>query len=160
MTILDLMEKYNLPLTKQGDLYVTYCVFHKDEHRPNFTVYEATDSYFCYTCGKGGDAIDFFARMEKISYSQAKHRLYSDLSSLRNRINKVQEPKRYNDIVNLQVSRQFRSLIYKRPDQLVEIMKVMAFVDNALVRDITQDEAIDLVSKVSSRLNSIAMCIR
>jgi len=159
MKILELVEKYGLEITKQGNLYVTYCPFHKDEHRPNFTVYEDTDSYYCYTCSKGGDAIDFFARMEKITYSQAKHRLYSDLSSLRNRINKVQAPKCYNDIVNLQVSRQFRSVIYKRPDRLAEVMKVMAYVDSMLIRDITQDEAIDLVSEVSSRLNSIAQSV-
>lgn len=159
MKILELVEKYGLEITKQGNLYVTYCPFHKDEHRPNFTVYEDTDSYYCYTCSKGGDAIDFFARMEKIPYSQAKHRLHSDLSSLRNRISKVQEPKCYNDIVNLQVSRQFRSVIHTRPDRLVEVMKVMAYVDSMLIKDITQDEAIDLVSEVSSRLNSIAQSV-
>lgn len=159
MKILELVDKYGLEITKQGNLFVTYCPFHKDEHRPNFTIYEDTDSYYCYTCSKGGDAIDFFARMEKIPYAQAKHRLYSDLSSLRNRINKVQAPKCYNDIVNLQVSRQFRSVIHKRPDRLVEVMKVMAYVDSTLVRDITQDEAIDLVSEVSSRLNAIAQSV-
>jgi len=155
MKILELVDKYGLEVTKQGNLFVTYCPFHKDEHRPNFTIYEDTDSYYCYTCSKGGDAIDFFARMEKIPYTQAKHRLHSDLSSLRNRINKVQELKPYNDIVNLQVSRQFRSFMYSRPNRLAEVMKVMAHVDAVLIRDITQDEAINLVSQVSFQLNEI-----
>ena len=159
MKILELVEKYGLEVTKQGNLFVTYCPFHKDEHRPNFTIYEGTDSYYCYTCSKGGDAIDFFARMEKISYAEAKHRAGSDLSSLRNRICKTQVPKAYNDVVCIQVAEMFRHLVYVKPSKLVEIMKVMHHVDSALVRDITQDEAINLVFEVSSRLNSIAQSV-
>jgi hypothetical protein len=34
-------------------------------------------------------------------------------------------------------------------------MKVMAHVDAVLIRDITQDEAINLVSQVSFQLNEI-----
>jgi DNA primase len=159
MNILELVEKYGLEVTKQGNLYVTYCPFHKDEHRPNFTIYEETNSYYCYTCSKGGDAIDFFARMEKISYSQAQHRLYSDLSSLRDKINKTKTPKSYNDVVNLQASKLLRSAIYSQPSRLGEIMKVMQHVDDTLIRDITQDEAINLISEVSSRLNDIAQSV-
>jgi DNA primase len=159
MKILELVEKYGLDVTKQGNLYVTYCPFHKDEHRPNFTIYEETDSYYCYTCSKGGDAIDFFARMEKIPYAQAQHRLYSDLSSLRDKINKVKTPKSYNDVVNLQASKLLRSAVYSQPSRLGEIMQVMMHVDDTLVRDITQDEAINLISEVSSRLNAIAQSV-
>lgn len=159
MKILELVEKYGLEITKQGNLFVTYCPFHKDEHRPNFTIYEGTDSYYCYTCSKGGDAIDFFARMEKIPYSEAQHRLYSDLSSLRSRINKVRSPASYNDMVNLQLSQVLRTSISAKPNRLVEIMKVMQYIDSILVRDITQDEAINLISEVSSRLNSIVQSV-
>lgn len=159
MKILELVEKYGLDVTKQGNLYVAYCPFHKDEHRPNFTVYTETDSYYCYTCSKGGDAIDFFARMEKIPYSQAKHRLYNDLSSLRNKINKIRTLPSFNDTVNLQTSKLLRLAIYAQPNRLGEIMKVMQYVDTTLIRDITQDEAISLVSEVSSRLNAISQSV-
>ena len=85
--------------------------------------------------------------------------LYSDLSSLRDKINKVKTPKSYNDVVNLQASKLLRSATYSQPDRLGEIMKVMQHVDNTLVHDITQDEAINLISEVSSRLNAIAQSV-
>lgn len=159
MTIIELVEKYNLELTKQGDLFVTYCPFHKDENRPNFTIYEETDSYFCYTCSKGGNAIDFFAKMEGITYGQAEQRLFSDLQSLRDKINKVKKVAAYNDTVNLQISKIIREFLYKHPEKLDSALTLMQAVDIRLMRDINQDEAIALVGEVNSRLNSITQSV-
>lgn len=159
MTIVELAEKYNLDLTKQGSLFVTYCPFHKDENRPNFTIYPQTDSYFCYTCSKGGNTVDFYARMEGISYTQAQHKLYSDLQSLRDKINKVHKEATYNETVNLQVSKIFRDFLYLNPDKIDTIMLLMQVIDTRLLRDVCQDDAIALVQEVNSRLNSITQSV-
>lgn len=155
MSIVELVEKYNLDLTKQGDLFVTYCPFHKDENRPNFTIYTETDSYFCYTCSKGGNAIDFFAKMEGITYAQAEQRLFSDLQSLRDKINKVRKDAVYNETVNLQISKIIRNFLYTHPDKIQSVLSLMQAIDIRLLRDVNQDEAITLVEEVNSRLNSI-----
>lgn len=155
MTIIELAEKYNLDLTKQGPLFVTYCPFHKDENRPNFTIYPETNSYFCYTCSKGGNAIDFFAKMEGITYQQAEYKLYSDLQVLRDKINKVVAESIYNETINLQLSKQIREFLYANPSKLDSVMTLMQAIDNRLLRDINQDEAISLVGEVNSRLKSL-----
>ncbi len=159
MSIVELVEKYHLELTKQGNLFVTYCPFHRDENRPNFTIYVETDSYYCYTCSKGGNAIDFFARMEGITYAQAEQRLYSDLQSLRDKINKVRKEATYNETVNLQVSKIIREFLYANPDKLASALTLMQAVDIRLLRDVNQDEAIALVGEVNSRLNSIVQSV-
>jgi DNA primase len=159
MTIVELAEKYNLELTKQGNLFITYCPFHRDEHRPNFTIYEETDSYFCYTCSKGGNAADFYAKMEGITYAQAEYKLYSDLNTLLDKINKIRKEPIYNETVNLQISKIIRGFLYAYPDKLASALTLMQAVDTRLLRDINQDEAIALVGEVNSRLNSITQIV-
>jgi len=156
MKILELAEKYGLETTKQGNLFIAYCPFHRDEHRPNFTIYKDTDSYYCYTCSRGGDAVDFYARMEKISYAQAQYKLYSDLQTLRDKINRVAQPAPYNSTLNLQLSSQFRECLYAHPDQLEEVMKIMRQVDQRLIQDINQEEAVNLVAEVTNKLSCIS----
>jgi DNA primase len=159
VTITELVEKYNLDLVKQGSLFVTYCPFHKDENRPNFTIYPQTDSYFCYTCSKGGDAVDFLSKMEGISRQEAEYRLYSDLQVLKDKINKEPAVAPYNGTINIQVSKQMREFLYQHPDKLDAVMTLMQAVDSRLLRDISQDEAIALVGEVNSRLKSLTSSV-
>lgn len=156
MTILDLMAKYNIELTKQGDLYVGFCVFHKDENRPNFTVYEKTDSWFCYTCSDGGDPIKFLSRIENISRQEATVRFYSDLSSLVKKINKVPEPTPYNEIINLQMSKLCRELLYEKPQALDKVLEVTQKMDEQLSQsNIGRQKAATLVAEITSLLGTI-----
>lgn len=155
MKILDLINKYNIEVVKQGNLYVAFCPFHRDENRPNFTIYPTTDSYFCYTCSIGGDAISFISRIENISREEASLRLYSDLSYLLEKLNKTPEPLPYNDTVALQVSHLFRRALYARPEKLEEIKIVMQDVDRKLVKSLTHEDAINLVADVNKKLNAV-----
>src|SRR5208283_1857584 len=134
MNILDLMDKYDLELTQQGDLFVTFCPFHRDENRPNFTVYPKTDSYFCYTCGEGGNAIHFFSRMENITYEQARQKLFSDVSYLLERLNKPPEEKYYNEMANLQISKIIHIFLTGHKELLSQVKEIMKEVDDKLVR--------------------------
>lgn len=159
MNILEVLEKYGLDLTKQGDLYVTFCPFHRDENRPNFTIYVKTNSYYCYTCSRGGDAIDFFARMENISRAQALQKLYSDLSYLIDKINKVAEEVPYNSILALQMSKKFRTHLYAYPSQLEKVKLVMKEFDNQLTRDLDKAAAIKIIDDITTQLNTLAASV-
>ncbi len=156
MSIVELCEKYSLELTKQGSLFVTFCPFHRDENRPNFTIYPETDSYFCYTCSKGGDVVDLFARMENIPRATAEYRLYSDLQVLRDKINKIHEESPYNDSINLQLSKQIREYLYRNPSRLSSVLTLMQAIDNRLQRDIDQEGAVSLIEEVNTRLKLLS----
>ncbi len=46
------------------------CPFH-NEKTPSFTVYLDTQSFYCFGCGAGGDAITFMRRIENLDYVEA-----------------------------------------------------------------------------------------
>ena len=46
------------------------CPFH-NEKTPSFTVYLATQSFYCFGCGAGGDAITFVKKIENLDYLDA-----------------------------------------------------------------------------------------
>ena len=46
------------------------CPFH-NEKTPSFTVYPATQSFYCFGCGAGGDAITFLKKIENLDYLDA-----------------------------------------------------------------------------------------
>ena len=46
------------------------CPFHS-EKSPSFTVYPASNSFYCFGCGAGGDQISFIMRMEHLDYPDA-----------------------------------------------------------------------------------------
>ncbi len=46
------------------------CPFH-NEKTPSFTVYPDSQSFYCFGCGAGGDAITFVRRIENLDYVEA-----------------------------------------------------------------------------------------
>ena len=60
-----------------------------------------------------------------------------------------------NELIDLQISNQFREFIYKYPDRLPEVILIMQEVDELLLREIDQYEAVSLVTKVNRRLNEL-----
>lgn len=57
-------------LRRRGRTYTGLCPFH-NEKTPSFTVYPETQSFYCFGCGAGGDAITFVRRMENLDYMEA-----------------------------------------------------------------------------------------
>ncbi len=57
-------------LKKAGRLSKGLCPFHS-EKTPSFTVYPDTQSYFCFGCSKGGDAVTFIREIENLDYVEA-----------------------------------------------------------------------------------------
>lgn len=57
-------------LKRKGKLLGGLCPFH-NEKTPSFYVYPETQSYYCFGCGNGGDAITFVKNIENIDYMEA-----------------------------------------------------------------------------------------
>lgn len=49
---------------------VCLCPFHT-EKTPSFVIYPETQSYYCFGCGAGGDAINFIRNIERLDYTEA-----------------------------------------------------------------------------------------
>ncbi len=69
----DLISRF-VPLKRAGSNMVGCCPFHS-EKTPSFTVFPATESYYCFGCGAGGDAITFVMQSEGLEYREAVEQL-------------------------------------------------------------------------------------
>lgn len=49
---------------------VALCPFH-NEKTPSFVIYRDTQSYYCFGCGAGGDAVNFIRNIERLDYTEA-----------------------------------------------------------------------------------------
>ena len=67
--IVDLVGSY-VQLKRKGRLYGGLCPFHS-EKTPSFYVYPDTQSFYCFGCGAGGDAITFTKKINSIDYTEA-----------------------------------------------------------------------------------------
>lgn len=67
--IADVISPY-VDLRVRGSLATGLCPFH-NEKTPSFTVYINTQSYYCFGCGAGGDAITFIKNIENLDYGEA-----------------------------------------------------------------------------------------
>ena len=65
----DVISAY-VSLRRRGSTSVGLCPFH-NEKTPSFTVYSDTQSFYCFGCGAGGDAVTFIKRIENLDYMDA-----------------------------------------------------------------------------------------
>ncbi len=57
-------------LRRRGRNLTGLCPFHS-EKSPSFTVYPETQSFYCFGCGAGGDAITFLRKIDNLDYMEA-----------------------------------------------------------------------------------------
>ena len=57
-------------LKRRGRNLTGLCPFHS-EKSPSFTVYPENQSFYCFGCGAGGDAITFIRKIENLDYVEA-----------------------------------------------------------------------------------------
>ena len=67
---LDRVVRRYTDLKPSGNRLLGRCPFHDDDE-PSFTVYPATDTYFCFGCSAHGDVIKFLMDKESKTYGQA-----------------------------------------------------------------------------------------
>ena len=72
--ITDLISAYVNLGRRQGRTCKGLCPFH-NERTPSFTVYEDTQSFYCFGCGAGGDAVSFVMKIENLDYIEAVKKL-------------------------------------------------------------------------------------
>ena len=73
--IVELVGSY-LPLKRAGSQFRANCPFHH-EKTPSFYVNPARQSFHCFGCGKGGDAIAFVRDHENLPFMEAVRKLAS-----------------------------------------------------------------------------------
>jgi len=61
--IVSTLSKY-IDLIPSGDRFKAICPFHSDSH-PSLMVFPESQSYYCFGCGAGGDAINFIKKIEE-----------------------------------------------------------------------------------------------
>ena len=70
----DTVEAAGVKLRGSGRVRQGLCPFHK-EAEPSFTVYSDSQRFYCFSCGLGGDVLDFLQRSENLSFPEAVRRL-------------------------------------------------------------------------------------
>lgn len=53
-----------------GNIKKGTCPFHDEEH-PSFAWYVDTNSFYCYSCKRGGDVISFVQELKNLSFKEA-----------------------------------------------------------------------------------------
>lgn len=71
--IVDLVQSY-VPLKRAGSQFRANCPFH-NEKTPSFYVNPARQSFHCFGCGVGGDAISFVRDYENLPFTEAVRKL-------------------------------------------------------------------------------------
>jgi len=69
LDIVDVISSY-VTLKRAGNNMNGSCPFHS-ERTPSFTVFPATQSFYCFGCGAGGDVVSFIMREENLDYRSA-----------------------------------------------------------------------------------------
>ena len=59
---------------KVGKTFLALCPLH-NERSPSFVIYPKSNSFFCYGCNKGGDAITFIKSLYGFSFVDAVRHL-------------------------------------------------------------------------------------
>lgn len=71
--IVDLINSY-IPLKKAGASWKGVCPFHNDTH-PSMTVSPVRQSFMCFACQTGGDALSFVMKYENLPFADAVRKL-------------------------------------------------------------------------------------
>lgn len=71
--IVQLISNY-VTLKRAGSNMNGLCPFHS-ERTPSFTVFTASNSFYCFGCGAGGDAVTFLRRIENLEFEDALEQL-------------------------------------------------------------------------------------
>lgn len=58
-------------LKRYGKVLRGLCPIHQDQKNPNFTIYPQTNSFYCFSCGKGGDVITFWMLLNNVDFTTA-----------------------------------------------------------------------------------------
>lgn len=141
----EIVESYNVKLWPIGDgIYRGFCPMHHNVNTPSFTVYEHSNSWFCYGEGEGGPPEHFVARMENISITEARKivqgevSVVEDITQMLDSVAVVDQPD-YGMQLNFAVSKYCRDLLVNN----ISVDKVFKFLQtldkDVLTKPVTSD---------------------
>jgi CHC2 zinc finger len=145
-SIKEIVESYGVRLWSIGDgILRGACPMHTNVNTPSFTVYEHTNSYYCFGEGIGGDAANFVSKMEGISYAEAKKivdgeiSLTEDVGQMLDSV-AVLEHIDYGEQLNFAVSKHCRDLLVANIVPVDNIFKFLQTLDKeVLTKPVTSD---------------------
>ena len=70
LSIVDVVEHYNITLRRSGSNFLGLCPFHS-ERTPSFSVSRRLNIAKCFSCGKGGGPVQFVMEHEGLEYRPA-----------------------------------------------------------------------------------------
>lgn len=70
VNILDVCRVMGIPERESGSTHKCKCPHHADDH-PSLTIYQNTNSYYCFQCGDAGDVFRFIMGNEKCGFHDA-----------------------------------------------------------------------------------------
>lgn len=144
-TIIDICNEHGIELKKAGiNKYQAPCPLHS-EKLPSFTVYSGSDSFFCYGCRAGGDAIELLMQLDGVGFLEAKKILYGDNLEdyIKDRTQIRVKPINYKLLLNKGVSSVAREMIEKN----VTVDKVLNLLYNLDNETVNTQEEFDLKYK-------------
>jgi len=139
LTIKEVVESYGVRLWPIGEgILRGACPMHTNVNTPSFTVYENTDSYFCFGEGVGGDTANFLVRMKGISYTEAKKLVDGEISFQEDFTQMldsvaVQEEMDYADELNFSISKYCRNLMLAHSDRVDNILRFLQKLDKEVL---------------------------
>ena len=146
LTIKEVVESFGVRLWPIGDgILRGSCPMHTNVNTPSFTVYEYTDSYFCFGEGIGGDTANFLSRMKGISYAEAKKLVDGEISFQEDFTQMLDAASVHEEVdcaseLNFSLSKYCRDLMYQHPDQVDNILKFLQKLDKeVLTKPVTRD---------------------
>ncbi len=70
INIVDFIGQYT-DIKKKGNLHQGKCVLHDDKDTPSLTVYEETQSFYCFGCKAGGSIVEFVKEYYNYDFNEA-----------------------------------------------------------------------------------------
>lgn len=137
MNIKDLVEKH-VDLKSIGDgKWRGYCPFHDDTGTPNFTVYEHTNSYYCFACEAYGDIKTWIRKMENdVNINDISYESYDNWKDI-------------NGDLILDLTDRLRNLRKKMQNQ--KWLKVMEVVFKKLRGELNENERKKLYRSIKNK---------
>src|ERR687894_2977394 len=68
LDIVDLIGSSGVQLRKAGRNFTGFCPFHPNARTPAFYVFPDTQSYYCFSCHKAGDAFAFVMERQGLAF--------------------------------------------------------------------------------------------
>lgn len=124
-------------LKRRGKNLVGLCPFH-NEKTPSFTVYPESESFYCFGCGAGGEAISFIRRAENLDYTEAV-KFLCDRAGMNmpseGYDNSLAEKRRRIYEINKEAARFFNSVLFSEEGkEALEYFKNRGYLKKTLVR--------------------------